>query len=51
MKTLETIDIDVNSELRDIENFLRDNIMFILKNKYESDWENKIGVSEERIKV
>ena len=42
-------DINVDSVLRDIENFLRNNIMFILKNKYGSDWEKYLGVSEERL--
>ena len=51
LKILETIDININSELRDIENFLRDNITFILKNKYGNAWENNLGVSEERINI
>ena len=49
MKLLENVDINVDIELRDIENFLRDNITFILKNKYNEEWEDKLGVSPERI--
>lgn len=49
MKVIEEVNIDVNSELRDIENFLRDNIAFILKNNYGKEWEKKLGVTGERI--
>lgn len=40
--------LNTNDALREIENFLRDNIMFILKNMYDEDWINHLGVSEER---
>lgn len=50
MRVLDTIEIDCNSCLRDIENVLRTNIQFILKDKYGDSWEKKLGVSEERIK-
>ena len=43
--------IDVDKSLRDIENFLRNNIMYILKNKYGSNWEKHLGVTEERLEV
>lgn len=41
--------IDINKALEDIENFLRKNIMYILKNKYGNDWEKHLGVSSERL--
>ena len=43
--------IDVDKSLRDIENFLRNNIMYILKNQYGNDWEKHLGVTEERLEV
>ena len=43
--------IDVNEAMRDIENFLRNNIMYILKNKYDNDWEKHLGVSDERLAI
>ena len=43
--------IDVDKSLRDIENFLRNNIMYILKNQYGNDWEKHLGVTEERLDV
>lgn len=43
--------IVVNEALRDIENFLRKNIMYILKNKYDNDWEKHLGVSDERLAI
>lgn len=49
MKVINNIEIDCNSYLRDIENVLRTNIQFILKDKYGENWEKKLGVSENRI--
>lgn len=49
MKVIDNIEIDCNSYLRDIENVLRTNIQFILKDKYGDSWEKKLGVSENRI--
>lgn len=43
--------IDVDKSLRDIENFLRNNIMYILKNQYGNDWEKHLGVTDERLEV
>lgn len=40
---------NVSDALRDIENFLRDNIMFILKNSYDNKWEKHLGVSNDRM--
>lgn len=51
MKELNIFEINVDKELRNIENFLRDNIKFILKNKYGDDWEKNLGVTEERINI
>lgn len=50
MKVIKDIDIDCNFYLRDIENFLRTNIQFILKDKYGDSWEEHLGVTEDRIK-
>ncbi|MDD8019457.1 MAG: Swt1 family HEPN domain-containing protein [Bacteroidota bacterium] len=37
--------------LRDVENSLRDFIACVLERKFASDWINKCGISEERIKI
>ena len=50
MKVIDKIEVDCNSYLRDIENVLRTNIQFILKDKYGDSWEEHLGVSEDRIK-
>lgn len=50
MKIIDKIEIDCNSYLRDIENVLRTNIQFILKDKYGDVWEEHLGVSKDRIK-
>lgn len=49
VKVVNSMEIDCNSYLRDIENFLRTNIQFILKDKYGDSWEEKLGVSDDRI--
>ena len=51
MKVIDNIEIDTDFYLRDIENFLRNNIAFILKDKYGENWEDKLGVSDNRIKI
>lgn len=43
--------IDVDKSLRDIENFLRNNTMYILKNQYGNDWKKHLGVTKERLEV
>lgn len=50
MKVIDKIEVDCNSYLRDIENVLRTNIQFILKDKYGDSWEEHLGVSKDRIK-
>ena len=50
MKVIDKIKVDCNSYLRDIENVLRTNIQFILKDKYGDSWEEHLGVSKDRIK-
>lgn len=50
MKVINKIEVDCNSYLRDIENVLRTNILFILKDKYGNSWEEHLKVSENRIK-
>lgn len=51
MIELDKFEINVDDALRDIENFLRDNIKFILKNKYGEQWKEKLGISESRINI
>lgn len=41
--------INVDEALRDIENFMRNNIVYILRNKYGEKWEEHLGVTSERI--
>ena len=43
-------EIDVNEELKIIENALRDIIIFALNIKYGSDWVNYLKISEDKIK-
>ena len=50
MKVIDKIEVDCNFYLRDIENVLRTNIQFILKDKYGDSWEKHLGVSKDRIK-
>ena len=43
--------MDITQALRDAENSLRDFITSILRNKFEEQWIEKCGVSEDRIKL
>lgn len=43
--------MDVTQALKDTENLLRDFIAFILSNNFGSDWEQKCGVTEDRLNV
>ena len=42
-------ELNISDELRNLENFLRDNIMYILKNKYKDEWEEHLGVTQDRL--
>ena len=43
--------MDVTQALKDTENLLRDFIAFILSNNFGSDWEQKCGITEDRLDV
>lgn len=43
------LNVNIEKSLLEIENSLRDNITFVLKDKYGKDWESHLGVSNERI--
>lgn len=51
MGLIATLEVNVDRELREVENCLRDNIYYILKDKYGNNWEKHLAVSEDRIKI